>query len=126
MIFQKIENNNIGFYLTNFFPRKFLTSFFGRLSHSSNPFIVKGLLLLFRIFCGDLNLSESKEQNFKKSLKIILAFTTTFYAFLKVFFNFFPKLDLTKVLIKFPKTVFGNANLDLKKQFVLKNFLRML
>ena len=65
MIFQKIENNNIGFYLTNFFPRKFLTSFFGRLSHSSNPFIVKGLLLLFRIFCGDLNLSESKEQNFK-------------------------------------------------------------
>jgi len=55
-----------------------------------------------------------------------LAFTTTFYGFLKVFLNFFPKLDLTKVLIKFPKTVFGNANFDLKKQFVLTNFLRML
>jgi phosphatidylserine decarboxylase len=65
MIFQSIENNFLGFYLTNIFPRNLLTYFIGRLSLSDNPFIVKGLLFLFRIFSGDLNLTESKESNFK-------------------------------------------------------------
>ena len=65
MIFQSIENNSLGFYLTNFFPRNFLTYIIGKLSLSENPLIVKGLLFLFRIFSGDLNLKESKEKNFK-------------------------------------------------------------
>ena len=65
MIFQSIENNSLGFYLTNFFPRNFLTYLIGKLSLSENPLIVKGLLFLFRIFSGDLNLTESKEKNFK-------------------------------------------------------------
>ena len=65
MIFQSIENNSLGFYLTNFFPRNFLTYLIGKLSLSKNPLIVKGLLFLFRIFSGDLNLTESKEKNFK-------------------------------------------------------------
>jgi len=65
MIFQSIENNSMGFYLTNFFPRNFLTYLIGKLSLSENPLIVKGLLFLFRIFSGDLNLTESKETTFK-------------------------------------------------------------
>jgi len=65
MIFQSIENNSLGFYLTNFIPRNFLTYIIGKISHSDNPFIVKGLLLLFKLFSGDLNIKESKETNFK-------------------------------------------------------------
>lgn len=65
MIFEKIENNSLGFYLTNFFPRKLLTAFIGKLSQSENPFIVKMLLFLFKLLSGDLNLSESRESVFR-------------------------------------------------------------
>jgi phosphatidylserine decarboxylase len=65
MIFQSIENNSLGFYLTNYIPRNLLTYLIGKLSFSENPLIVRGLLLLFKLFSGDLNLSESKEKKFK-------------------------------------------------------------
>lgn len=65
MIFQSIENNSLGFYLTNYIPRNLLTYLIGKLSLSENPLIVRGLLLLFKLFSGDLNLSESKEIKFK-------------------------------------------------------------
>lgn len=65
MIFQSIENNSLGFYLTNYIPRNFMTYLIGKLSFSKNPLIVRGLLFLFRIFSGDLNLYESKEKSFK-------------------------------------------------------------
>ena len=65
MIFQSIENNSLGFYLTNYIPRNLLTYLIGKLSFSENPLIVRGLLLLFKLFSGDLNLSESKEIKFK-------------------------------------------------------------
>jgi phosphatidylserine decarboxylase len=65
MIFQSIENNSLGFYLTNYIPRNFMTYIIGKLSQSKNPLIVRGLLLLFKMFSGDLNLTESKEKSFK-------------------------------------------------------------
>ena len=65
MIFQSIENNSLGFYLTNYIPRNLLTYLIGKLSFSENPLIVRGLLLLFKLFSGDLNLSESKVIKFK-------------------------------------------------------------
>ncbi|MDX1961126.1 MAG: archaetidylserine decarboxylase [Leptospiraceae bacterium] len=64
MIFSAIEKSDLGFYITNFFPRKLLTKFFGKLSKSENPIVLRALFALFKLFSGSLNLEESKEQKF--------------------------------------------------------------
>jgi phosphatidylserine decarboxylase len=58
------QNAQLNFLLTNRIPRRLATQFMGWLSSIENPRLTRLLLRIWRTFADDLDLSESRQQEF--------------------------------------------------------------
>jgi phosphatidylserine decarboxylase len=61
---QLTQQEQINFLLTNRIPRRALTLAVGRLSRIENPLVAKSTIALWKLFDGDLDLSEAETQDF--------------------------------------------------------------
>lgn len=59
------QQEQLNFLLTNRIPRRYLTILMGTISRIKSPLFTKAILALWRRFADDLNLEESKQQQFE-------------------------------------------------------------
>jgi len=59
------QQEQLNFLLTNRIPRRYLTILMGTISRIKSPLLTKAILALWRRFADDLNLEESKQQQFE-------------------------------------------------------------
>lgn len=65
MIIRKLgQQERLNFLLTNRIPRRYLTILMGKISRLESPLLTKIILAVWRQFADDLNLEESKQQQF--------------------------------------------------------------